>query len=81
MKYDSILDVRNEDSPIPVIRTSERLNILPVGSILKVVVNKDSAIKNIRTLISNNPYVLLNDTKDSDALTLYIQKCDTHILS
>lgn len=75
MKYDSILDVRNQDSPIPVIRTSERLNTLPVGSILKVVVNKDSAIRNIRTLISNNPYELLNNTKDSSALILYIKKC------
>jgi tRNA 2-thiouridine synthesizing protein A len=74
MRYDFILDVSNEQSPIPVIRTSELLNVMPTGSILKVVVNKEAAVKNIKTLIANQPYELLNNTNDLSAFELYIKK-------
>ncbi len=74
MRYDFILDVSNEQSPIPVIRTSELLNVMPTGSILKVVVNKEAAVKNIKTLIANQPYELLNNTNELSAFELYIKK-------
>ncbi|HEY3300951.1 MAG TPA: sulfurtransferase TusA family protein [Methylophilaceae bacterium] len=74
MRYDFILDVSNEQSPIPVIRTSELLDIVPTGAILKVIVNKESAVKNIKTLISNKSYELLNNTNDPSAFELYIKK-------
>jgi tRNA 2-thiouridine synthesizing protein A len=79
MQYDLILDVSNEESPIPIIRTSEFLNSLAVGEVLKVVVNKESAIKNIKTLISNNPYTLLDTKGDVNGFELYIKKCEERV--
>ncbi len=79
MQYDLILDVSNEESPIPIIRTSESLSSLPVGGVLKVVVNKESAIKNIKTLISNNSYALLGTKSAINGFELYIKKCEERV--
>jgi len=76
MKFDFIIDVTNEESPIPTIRTSELLALTPVGGVVKVVVNKESAIKNIKTLIANNPYELIDITEVVDGFALYIKKCN-----
>jgi tRNA 2-thiouridine synthesizing protein A len=34
-KFDVMLDVRNQDSPIPMIRTKETLDLLTSGTVLK----------------------------------------------
>lgn len=72
--YNALLDVLGEESPIPVIRTKEMLDTLSSGEILKVMTSKPSAIDNIKTLASNNPYVLLATEKSQDHFIVYIQK-------
>jgi len=74
MNFDMVIDVTNEESPIPMIRTSELLNLAPIGSVIKVVVNIESAVKNIKTLILNNPYELLDVVDDKTGYVLYIKK-------
>jgi TusA-related sulfurtransferase len=72
--YDIELDVRHEDSPIPTIRTKEMLDTMQSGGILKVVTGRESTLKNIRTLVANNPYELLNCSNTSNAYTFIIKK-------
>ncbi|PPC82908.1 MAG: SirA family protein [Methylotenera sp.] len=74
IKFDTILDVRHEDSPIPTIRTKETLDTLPLGTILKVITSKESTVSNIRTLIANNPFTLLNELKNEEGFVFFIQK-------
>ncbi|HQO16310.1 MAG TPA: sulfurtransferase TusA family protein [Methylotenera sp.] len=72
--YDIELDVRHEDSPIPTIRTKETLDTMVSGSILKVVTGIESTVKNIRTLVANNPYELVNYSSASNLYTFIIKK-------
>jgi len=73
-KYDVLLDLRNQDSPIPMIRTKETLDLLASGDVLKVVTNRESAVKNIRTMIANSAFVLVDVNKENENNTFYIQK-------
>ncbi len=72
--YDVLLDVRHEDSPIPTIRAKQILDELPTGGVLKVITGKESTIKNIRTLVANNPYNLIEHNKDNEGFVFFIQK-------
>jgi tRNA 2-thiouridine synthesizing protein A len=72
--YDVLLDVRHEDSPTPTIRTKEVLDGLASGEILKVITSKESTIKNIRTLVANNPYHLVDHSKSDEGFVFIIQK-------
>lgn len=73
-RYHAMLDMRNQDSPTPMIRTKETLDLLSSGDILKVITNRESAVKNIRTMINNSAFVLLELSKEADSNVFYIQK-------
>ena len=72
--YDVLLDVRNDDNPIPTICPKEVLDDLTSGQFLKVITSKESTIKNIRTLIANNPFHLIEHSKNDEGFVFYIQK-------
>jgi len=74
MNFDTVLDVRHEDSPIPTIRTKEALDALPLGNVLKVITSKESSVRNIRTLVANNPFTLLQELKKAEDYIFFIQK-------
>lgn len=74
IKFDTILDVRHEDSPVPTIRTKEVLDTLSLGSILKVITSKESTVSNIRTLVSSHSFTLLKELKNEEGFVFFIQK-------
>ena len=74
INFDSVLDVRHEDSPIPTIRTKEVLDTLAPGSVLKVITSQESTVKNIRTLVTNNPFTLVQEQKTAEEFIFFIQK-------
>lgn len=74
INFDTVLDVRHEDSPIPTIRTKETLDTLAPGNILKVITSKESSVRNIRTLVANNPFKLLEELKSAEDFIFFIQK-------
>lgn len=74
MQYNAIIDLTHEKSPIPMIRTKELLDLLSSGDVLKVTVSMESAVKNIKTLISNNPYDLLKISQHQNRYELIIKK-------
>jgi TusA-related sulfurtransferase len=74
MEHHLELDVRHEDSPVPTIRTKETLDTMDVGSVLKVITSKESTIKNIRTLVANNPYELIHHSKEKTDFIFLIKK-------
>jgi TusA-related sulfurtransferase len=74
INFNSVLDVRHEDSPIPTIRTKEALDALPRGDILNVITSKETTISNIRTLVANNQFTLLQELKNEEGFVFLIQK-------
>lgn len=72
--YDVLLDVRDEESPVPTIRTKEILDGLAPGKILKVITSKESTVKNIRTLVANNSFHLIEYTINDEGFVFLIQK-------
>lgn len=72
--YDVLLDVRHEDSPIPTIRAKEILDSLASGKVLKVMTSKESTVKNLRTLIANNPFNLIEHNKSNEDFIFFIEK-------
>lgn len=72
--YDIVLDVRHEDSPIPTIRAKEVLDSMKQGQIIKVITSKESTVKNIRTLVTNNPFHLVDHGKTQEGFVFYIEK-------
>jgi len=74
LDYNVLLDVRHEDSPIPTIRAKEVLDNMRKGEIVKVITSKESTVKNIRTLVTNNPFNLVDHGKTDEGFVFYIEK-------
>lgn len=74
MNYQAQLNFGDADSPIPMIRTKETLDLLSANDVLKVTVARDSAVKNIKTLIANNTFELLQEAREADQYVLWIKK-------
>ena len=72
--YDEMLDATQDDCPVPTIKTKEMLDKMAAGSILKVITNKEGTVKNIRTLVSNNNFELVRETRDADTFNFFIKK-------
>jgi TusA-related sulfurtransferase len=66
--------MRHEDSPIPTIRAKEILDNMLQGEIVKVITSKESTIKNIKTLVINNPFNLIIHRKTEEGYVFYIEK-------
>jgi TusA-related sulfurtransferase len=74
IQFNVMLDVTSDESPVPTIRTKETLDTLTSGQVLKVVTSKESTIKNIRTLVANNPFELLDNMKNEEGFVFFIKK-------
>lgn len=72
--YNLMLDVTQDDCPIPTIKTKEVLDTLVPGDVLKVITSKEGTISNLRTLVKNNPYELLKESKSNEQFKFYIKK-------
>jgi TusA-related sulfurtransferase len=73
-EFDVMLNLGDAESPLPMIKTKETLDHLDNNQVLKVVVVRESAMQNIRTLVTNNDYELLDITRATDEFTLLIKK-------
>jgi TusA-related sulfurtransferase len=72
--YDVFLDVVHEECPIPTIRTKVVLDTMQSGAVLKVVTERDGAVRNIHTFIKSNAHELIHEDKANDIYALYIRK-------
>ncbi|MBU1426229.1 MAG: sulfurtransferase TusA family protein [Gammaproteobacteria bacterium] len=72
--YNVLLDATQDDCPIPVIKTKEMLDTMSAGEVLKVVTTREGTIRNIRTLVSNNDYKLLQQLEENARFHFYIEK-------
>lgn len=72
--YHAFLDARHEDSPIPTIRAKEILDNIASGEVLKIITSRESTVKNLRTLVANNPFNLLTHAKNEEGFVFYIEK-------
>lgn len=72
--YDLLLDASQDDCPVPTIKTKEVLDTLTSGSILKVVTSKEGTIRNLHTLVKNNAYELLKESRSDGLFSFYIKK-------
>jgi len=74
IQFNVMLDATSDESPVPTIRTKETLDTLTSGQVLKVVTSKESTIKNIKTLVANNPFELLDNLKNVEGFVFFIKK-------
>jgi TusA-related sulfurtransferase len=72
--YQAQLNLGDAESPVPMIRTKETLDLLSANDVLKVSVTRESAVQNIKTLISNNPFELMSVSKQDNQFILVIKK-------
>jgi tRNA 2-thiouridine synthesizing protein A len=74
LAYDLFLDVTHLECPIPAIKTKEALDTLPEGAVLKVLTDRESAVRNIHTFARSNGYPLFYESKTEEVYSLYIRK-------
>lgn len=74
IQFNVMLDATGDESPLPTIRTKAALDALASGHVLKVVTSKESTVKNIRTLVANNPFELLDNRKNKEGFVFFIKK-------
>lgn len=73
-EFDITLNVTNQESPIPVIRTKDTLDTMKRGQVLKVITSHESTVTNIRTLTKNNPFELISHTNSTEGFVFFIRK-------
>ncbi len=74
MTYQAQLNLGDAESPVPMIRTKETLDLLSANDVLRVTVERESAVQNIKTLVSNNPFELMSLSKESNQFVMMIKK-------
>ncbi len=72
--FQAQLALGNIDSPQPMIQTKELLDLLSHGEVIKVSVERESAVQNLKTLIANNPFELVSLCKEHNQYVLFIKK-------
>lgn len=69
-----ILDCTGLESPEPMIKTKSMLDRLDTGDLLKITVDNEGSIRNIRTLITSQAYQLVSFQQQGQSATLLIKK-------
>lgn len=72
--YDILLDATEHDCPMPTIHAKNKLDSMLTGQVLKLLTSKEGTIKNIRTLVANNPYELINEFREDEVIVFLIKK-------
>lgn len=72
--FQAQLNLGDAESPVPMIRTKETLDLLSANDVLKVTVERESAVQNIKTLVANNPFELMSLSKESNQFVIMIKK-------
>jgi len=74
VEYDLLLDATEHDCPMPTIQAKEALDSLTSGQVLKLLTSKEGTVRNIRTLVANNDFELLNESADGVNIAFFIKK-------
>ncbi len=74
LAYDLLLDVTHQECPLPTIKTKQALDALPAGAVLKVLTDREGAVRNIHTFARSNAYALFYESKTEQIYSLYIKK-------
>jgi TusA-related sulfurtransferase len=73
--YDLLLNVNEDECPMPTIKTKGALDGLRAGEVLKVVIGKEEAAKNLHTFVKASLCELIYESKqDEDGHAFYIRK-------
>lgn len=72
--YDVFVDATKDDCPLPTILSKSTLDNMSSGQILKLTTSKEGSIRNIRTLVANNPFELISETKSQEEFIFHIRK-------
>lgn len=72
--FDLELDFTGLDSPIPMLKTKEALDLLQVGQVILVKTTASGSEQNIRNLINNHPVTLRSFNKQNGVFHFVIEK-------
>ena len=73
-KFDICLDVRGEESPIPMIKVDIVCQVLDEGEVLKVMTNSEGSKRNIENLVGSGKWELVHRQALSNEHHFYIRK-------
>jgi tRNA 2-thiouridine synthesizing protein A len=73
-EYDVLHDATAHDCPLPTIQTKDILDTMQPGQILKLITSKEGTVRNIRTLVANNPCELLSEVISAEGFVFMIKK-------
>ncbi len=74
-EFDVYLDCRQDEPPLPTIRTKKMLDVMQDGEVLKLVTRSEGTVKNIRTFVANNTFCsLLQESKEQEGYIFLIKK-------
>lgn len=71
---DSVLDVRGEICPIPLIRTKKQIDQMASGEILKVITNTPEAPQNIDAWTKKSGDRILGVENEGNTFVIYLKK-------
>lgn len=72
--HNILIDTTDSTCPIPTILAKSILDIMTSGQILKLVAGNEGVVKNIRTLVANNPYELVSESSVESKFIFHILK-------
>jgi TusA-related sulfurtransferase len=73
-EFKILIDARQDECPVPTIRTKEALDAMQTGDVLKLVTSREGTVRNIRTFVASNPCELIDESRTREEFTFLIRK-------
>jgi tRNA 2-thiouridine synthesizing protein A len=74
MHYDSEIDARGLNCPLPILRAKKSLSALDAGKVLKILATDPGAIKDFQAFANQTGNELLSSSEASGEFVFFIRK-------
>ncbi|MBI5783250.1 MAG: sulfurtransferase TusA family protein [Gammaproteobacteria bacterium] len=74
MNFDTELDARGLNCPLPILRAKKTLTALPTGKVLKVMATDPGAVKDFQAFAKQTGNTLLSSTEVGGEYVFFLRK-------
>ncbi|MBI3574462.1 MAG: sulfurtransferase TusA family protein [Gammaproteobacteria bacterium] len=74
MNFDTELDARGLNCPLPILRAKKTLTVLPAGKVLKVSATDPGAVKDFQAFAKQTGNALLSSTEVGGEYVFFLRK-------
>jgi tRNA 2-thiouridine synthesizing protein A len=74
MDFDTELDARGLNCPLPILRTKKSLNDMATGQVLKIVATDPASVKDFEAFSKQTGNVLLSSSKMGNEFLFFLKK-------